>query len=237
MDSNFQKSWINDSMNGSLGTILLLLLLFSVCVVPVMAGKETLVVEDGVHLVQLDNSATVLDPSYYVKPLGADFVVDGNQYYWIRIGNVVAKGLTTVWWATWVILISLIIFWIVITVYWERFVKHIFPKFYAELSKPIDQKSKWVHFKTNFLYVVPLALAIGFFFIFSTSGVLPDALSHTVCGDYMDIQASDGTILLKVDKIHPETNTLYIKSGVNLTTLTHLSNSGVILNPTGVKPA
>ena len=84
------------------------------------------------------------------------------------------------------------------------------------------------------MYVVPLALAIGFFFIFSTSGVLPDALSHTVCGDYMDIQASDGTILLKVDKIHPETNTLYMKSGINLTTLTHLSPSGTILHTSRV---
>ena len=65
--------------------------------------------------------------------------------------------------------------------------------------------------------------------------MLPDALSHTVCGDYMDIQASDGTILLQVDKIHPETNLLYMKSGVNLTALTHLSGSGNILNATGVR--
>ena len=65
--------------------------------------------------------------------------------------------------------------------------------------------------------------------------MLPDALSHTVCGDYMDIQASDGTILLQVDKMHPETNSLYMKSGVNLTALTHLSGSGNILTATGVK--
>ena len=217
---------------------LILLLICSVCVVPVMAGTGDMIylMEDGVHLVKFDQSPTVLDPDYYNKPIGGNFVVDGNQFYWVRIGSEVSEKLTTVWWATWIILISLIIFWVFSMVYWERFVKRTFPKFYAELSKPIDQKSKWVHFKTNFLYVVPLALAVGFFFIFSASGVLPDALSHTVCGDYMDIQASDGTILLQVDKIHPETNSLYMKSGVNLTVLTHLSGSGNILNTTGVRP-
>ena len=68
------------------------------------------------------------------------------------------------------------------------------------------------------------------------SGILPNTFTHAVCGDYMDIQASDDTILLKVDKIHPETNQLYMKSGVNLTVLTHLSGSGNILTATGVKP-
>jgi len=223
-----------------MSTLFIFLLLCAMCVAPVMAGdKQLSIVEDGVHLIKSDGSPTVLSPSYANKNeilVGTNFVVDGNQYYWVRIGSEVSKGLTTVWWATWFILISLIVFWVVITVYWERFIKRAFPKFYAELSKPIDQKSKWVHFKTNFLYVVPLALAVGFFFIFSASGVLPDALSHTVCGDYMDIQASDGTILLQVDKMHPETNTLYMKSGVNLTVLTHLLGSGNILNATGVKP-
>ena len=229
----------NNSRWSLMSTLFILLLICAMCVAPVMAGTQTEVVEDGVHLIKSDNSPTVLDPNYAIKNkmlVGTDFVVDGNQYYWVRIGSVVSKGLTTVWWATWFILILLIVFWIVITVYWERFIKRAFPKFYAELSKPIDQKSKWVHFKTNFLYVVPLALAVGFFFIFSASGVLPDALSHTVCGDYMDIQASDGTILLQVDKTHPETNSLYMKSGVNLTALTHLSGSGDILNATGVRP-
>ena len=228
MDSNSRWSLMS--------TLFILLLLCAMCVVPVMAGDQTNVVEDGVRLLKFDDSPTMLDDAYYNLKPTVNFVVEGNQYYWVRIGSVVSKGLTTVWWATWFILISLIVFWVVITVYWERFIKRAFPKFYAELSKPIDQKSKWVHFKTNFLYVVPLALAVGFFFIFSASGVLPDALSHTVCGDYMDIQASDGTILLQVDKIHPETNQLYMKSGVNLTVLTHLSGSGNILTATGVKP-
>ena len=222
-----------------MSTLFIFLLLCAMCVAPAMAADQQIaVVEDGVHLLKFDTSATKLDPQFYKNmDVGVNFVVDGNQYYWVRIGSVVSNGLTTVWWATWFILISLIVFWVVITVYWERFIKRAFPKFYAELSKPIDQKSKWVHFKTNFLYVVPLALAVGFFFIFSASGVLPDALSHTVCGDYMDIQASDGTILLQVDKIPPETNPLYMKSGVNLTTLAHLSGSGNILNTTGAKPA
>ena len=61
-------------------------------------------------------------------------------------------------------------------------------------------------------------------------------LTHAACDSFVDAKASDGTILLQVDKIHPETNPLYMKSGVNLTALTHLSGSGNILTATGVKP-
>ena len=61
-------------------------------------------------------------------------------------------------------------------------------------------------------------------------------LTHAACDGVVDAKASDGTIHLQVDKIHPETNQSYMKSGVNVTALTHLSGSGNILNITGVKP-
>jgi hypothetical protein len=56
------------------------------------------------------------------------------------------------------------------------------------------------------------------------------------CDGYVDLQASDGTILLSVDKLHPETNTLYMKSGLNLTTLTHIPSSGNTIQNYGVSP-
>jgi hypothetical protein len=85
-------------------------------------------------------------------------------------------------------------------------------------------------------YSIPL-ICVGLLLYFSmVSGILPTALAHAACGEYMDIQASDGTILLPVDKIHPETNTLYMKSGLNLTTLTHIPSSGNTIQNYGVSP-
>ena len=73
---------------------LVFLLLCSVCVVPVMAGTQTEVVEDGVHLLKFEDSPTKLDFNVYKMDAPADFVVDGNQYYWVRIGNVKASDLS-----------------------------------------------------------------------------------------------------------------------------------------------
>jgi len=88
------------------------------------------------------------------------------------------------------------------------------------------------------VFALPIMFIIGFT---CANGVVvnkvADGVTHIACDGFVDAKASDGTILLQVDKIHPEANNLYMKSGVNLTTLTHLSCSGNILNVTGVKPA
>ena len=73
---------------------LVFLLLCAMCVAPVMAGVGTRVVEDEVHLVKTDDSPTTLDPRVYNMGVQEDFVVDGNQFYWVRIGNVKARDLS-----------------------------------------------------------------------------------------------------------------------------------------------
>ena len=74
---------------------LVFLLLCSVCVVPAMAGdSQKNVVEDGVHLVKLSDSPTKLDHHFYDVDPTVNFVVDGNQYYWVRIGSVKASDLS-----------------------------------------------------------------------------------------------------------------------------------------------
>ena len=73
---------------------LVFLLLCAMCVAPVMAGTRTAVIEDGVHLLKSGESPTKLDSKIYKMELDEDFVVDGNQYYWVRIGNVKASDLS-----------------------------------------------------------------------------------------------------------------------------------------------
>ena len=231
MNNNSRRS----RMKGSLGTILLLLLLCATCVVPVMAStmatSGSRVVEDGVHLVKFTDSPTELDDQYYHMKLPETIVIDGNQFYWVRIGNVVSARLTTVWWA---LIASVMLFGVFcgfFAWYWSQGIPHIFPN---ALPKNItDTHSR---LKVRMIYSIPL-ICIGLLSgALLSSGVLPHAITHAICGDYMDIQASDGTILIQVDKIHPESNTVYMKTGINLTKLTHLSSSGNILNLTGVKP-
>ena len=211
---------------------LVFLLLCSVCVLPVVAEGQKSVVRDGVHLLQFSDVPTMLDDGYYnTLKQTESFVVDGNQFYWVRIGSVVSKGLTTVWWAIWLSIMIFSLFCGFFAWYWSQGIPRFFPD--ALPKTIIDTRSR---FKIRMTYSIPL-ICIGLILYFTMiSGILPNTFTHAVCGDYMDIQASDDTILLKVDKIHPETNQLYMKSGVNLTVLTHLSGSGNILTATGVKP-
>jgi hypothetical protein len=224
------------SNNSFTGTLFVLLLLCSVCIAPVMAGTGTRVIEDGVHLIKLDDSPPVLNPDVYHLYLAEDVIVDGNQFYWVRIGSVKAEGLSSAWWTVWIISTILFMFLIFVAFYWDRLIKRFFPQLHANVTNPTDQKSNWVRFKANMLYSLPITIITITLGILIVSGMLPHAITHTVCGDYMDLKASDGTILLQVDKLHPETNTLYMKSGINLSALTHLSGSGNIIPTHGVNP-
>ena len=75
---------------------LILLILCATCITPVMAAnKQTNIVEDGVHFIKFDDSPTILDDHFYdIKP-NVNFVVDGNQFYWVRIGNEKTKTLSS----------------------------------------------------------------------------------------------------------------------------------------------
>jgi hypothetical protein len=220
--------------------LFLILLLCSVCITPVMAGdSQKTVVEDSVHLLKFDDSPTKLDHHFYDIDPTVNFVVDGNQYYWVRIGNAVSKGLTTVWWAKIVSLLLLFAAFGAISYLWILGFARVFPKMTANIAYPIGDfgpvGGRWTEFKHQIPLVFPVLCTLGILYCIFSSGVVAGVLTHAVCDGFVDLQASDGTILLKVDKVHPETSTLYMKSNVNLTTLTHLSSSGNILNLTGVK--
>ena len=125
---------------------LVFLLLCALCVAPVMAGTQTEVVEDGVHLIQSDNSPTVLDPNYAIKNkmlVGTDFVVDGNQYYWVRIGSGVSKGLTAVWWATLVAFLLLLIVGGSLAYGCYFLLRRLFPEHHRIASLPRTPENRW----------------------------------------------------------------------------------------------
>ena len=222
MDNNSRRSWMS--------TLFILLLLCSVCVLPVMAGTQTEVVEDGVRLLKFDDSPTMLDDAYYKLKPTVDFVVDGNQFYWVRIGSVVSKGLTTVWWAKIISLLMLFAAFGIISYLWLLGFSRLFPKMTAKIAYPIGDfgpvGGRWREFKHQIPLVFPILCTLGILYCVFSSGVVAGVLTHAACDGFVDAKASDGTILLQVDKMHPETNRLYMKSGVNLTTLTHLSSSG-----------
>ena len=227
-----------------MSTLFIFLLLCAMCVAPVMAGdKQLSIVEDGVHLIKSDGSSTVLSPSYANKNeilVGTNFVVDGNQYYWVRIGSEVSKGLTTVWWAKIISLLMLFAAFGIISYLWLLCFSCLFPKMTAKIAYPIGDfgpvGGRWREFKHQIPLVFPILCTLGILYCVFSSGVVAGVLTHAACDGFVDAKSSDGTILLQVDKIHPETNSLYMKSGVNLTVLTHLSDSGNILTATGVKP-
>ena len=217
---------------------LILLLLCSVCVVPVIASQQrNPVTEDGVHLVKFDDSPTILDSQYYHMEQNMDFVVDGNQFYWVRIGNTVSKSLTTVWWATLVAFLLLLIVGGSLAYGCYLLLRRLFPEHLRIASLPRTHENQWRCAKSLMVFALPIMFIIGFT---CANGVVvnkvADGVTHIACDGFVDAKASDGTILLQVDKIHPKTNQLYMKSGVNLTALTHLSGSGNILTATGVKP-
>jgi hypothetical protein len=227
------------SKSSHIGVFLLLLLLCSVCVAPVMAAdKQSAVVEDGVHFLKFDTSPTKLDPQFYKNmDIGVNFVVDGNQFYWVRIGSVVSKGLTTVWWAKGVAATILFFIGLVGLYCWYLLFKRYFSTHYAVFMSPRDSVSGRPLMKALMLFFIPFYCIFGVTVIDSSAtDALSDIISDITCGDYRDLVSSDGTILLKVDKVHPETNTLYLNSGVNVTRLTHLSGSGMILPLSGVSP-
>ena len=193
-----------------------ILLICSVCVVPVMAGAGTRVVEDGVYLVKLDQSPTVLDPDYYNKPIGEDFVVDGNQFYWVRIGNEKASALSKNDMAN---LLCRGVF-AVATGAGVAFV--------VGTTGTAEVSSAGVATPATLpLAVGALAGLIEFGSDYATK--LCDVFETWFVTDKYRYVASDGTILIGIAK----TNTAGIqelkKNGLDITKLTHLSSDGSLV--------
>ena len=219
------------------GLFILLLLLCAICITPVMAGTRTEIIEDGVHLLKSDDTSTVLNPQIYRRFIDEEFVVDGDASYWVRIGNVKAKELTTVWWAKPLAATTLLIIGLIGVSCWYLAFKRYLPEYYTATIRPVDPAKRKKALKAFIAFFIPVMCIFGATVIDNTaSNALTDIINHSSCEDYANIISSDGTILLKINKIHPETNNLYIKSGLNLTTLMHIPSSGNNMQKIGVNP-
>ena len=204
-----------------------LIIICAICIAPVTASSPTPVDEDGVHLIKYDDSPTQINPRTYHLNLIDDVVIDGDTSYWIRIGNVASEQLTTVWWAKPLATTTLLIIGLISVCCWYLAFKRYLPDYYTATIRPIDPAKRKQALKAVIAFFIPVMCIFGVTVIDNTvPNTLTDIINHITCGEYMDIQASDGTILLKVNKIHPETNNLYIKSGLNLTTLMHIPSYG-----------
>ena len=203
----------------------ILLLICSVCVAPVMAGKETRVVEDGVYLVKLDDSPTVLDPSYAIKngmPVAADFVVDGNQYYWVRIGNVKARDLST----------NAVAYFVC------KGVIIVGAAGVAYASAPLiaggSGASVAVGGATFTVTAGQLAALVGAgigYIADVTSAICSEVEKRFVDNKYRYV-ASDGTILIGIAKTNTAGISELKKTGLDITKLTHLSSDGSLVPKT-----
>jgi hypothetical protein len=210
-----------------MSTLFILLLLCAMCVVPVMAGTRIEIIEDGVHLLKSDDASTVLNPQIYRRLIDEEFVVDGDTSYWVRIGNVKAKGLTTVWWAKPLAATTLLIIGLIGVSCWYLAFKRYLPEYYTATIRPVDPAKRKKALKAFIAFFIPVMCIFGATVIDNTaSNALTDIINHSSCEDYANIISSDGTILLKVDKIHPEKNTLYAKSGLNIYAMNHIPSSG-----------
>jgi hypothetical protein len=170
-----------------------------------------------------------------MKP-NVDFVVDGDQFYWVRIGSVAAKGLTSAWWVDLAVLLLVLELLMLTIVLWYYGGKHYFSGFYTTLVTPLRVQGVRSFIKHLLVFLLPV-VAVGTLLVSGpVIGGLHGFFTHVACDGYVDLQASDGTILLPVDKLHPETNTLFMKSGLNLTTLTHIPRSGNTIQNYGVSP-
>ena len=195
---------------------LVILLLCSVCVVPVLAAdQQNNVVEDGVHLIKFDDSPTILDDKYYDLKSNVNFVVDGNQFYWVRIGNEKASDLSS------------------------NTIARLVCKYGLYLGAlgaggvvgAVAGGAEVTTFGAATPVVLPIAgVVLGF--IIGIAG-----FSDDVCQKFetwfvdnkYQVVASDGTILLGIAK----TNTAGIqelkKNSLDITQLTHLSSDGNVV--------
>jgi len=195
---------------------LVFLLLCSVCVLPVVAEGQKSVVRDGVHLLQFSDVPTMLDDGYYnTLKQTESFVVDGNQFYWVRIGSVKAKDLSS------------------------NTIARLVCKYGLYLGAlgaggvvgAVAGGAEVTTFGAATPVVLPIAgVALGF--IIGIAGFSDDVcqkFEKWFVDNKYQVVASDGTILIGIAK----TNTAGIqelkKNGLDITKLTHLSSDGSLV--------
>ena len=203
-----------------MSTLFILLLICSVCVVPVMAGTRTEVIEDGVHLLKSGESPTKLDSKIYKMELDEDFVVEGNQFYWVRIGCVKASGLSTH------ALSSLLCYGVFLGVAGvaDGVIAFVTLPPAVTAAPPTLGGSVALYF----VGVGVVTAAVDGSLVWVATKLCPIVEKQFVDNNYRYV-ASDGTILIGIAK----TNTAGIqemkKTGLDITKLTHLSSDGSLV--------
>ena len=199
---------------------LVLLLLCSVCVVPAMAGtmatSGSQITEDGVHLVKFDDSPTMLDPQFYTKTVGDNFIVEGNQNYWVRIGNEKAKTVST----------NAIAYFMCKGVIIVGAAGVAYAAAPAIASGAGVSATVWGATLTVSAGQLAALVGAGIGYIADvTSAICSDVEKQFVTNNYRYV-ASDGTILVGIAKTNTAGISELKKSGLDITTLTLLSTDG-----------
>ena len=202
---------------------LVFLLLCAMCVAPVMASQQrNPVTEDGVHLVKFDDSPTILDSQYYHMEQNMDFVVDGNQFYWVRIGNVKARDLST----------NAVAYFVC------KGVIIVGAAGVAYVSAPLiaggSGASVAVGGATFTVTAGQLAALVGAgigYIADVTSAICSEVEKQFVDNNYRYV-ASDGTILIGIAKTNTAGISELKKNGLDITKLTHLSSDGSLVPKT-----
>ena len=199
---------------------LVFLLLCSVCVVPAMAGTKTEVVEDGVHLLNFDDSPTKLDFNIYKIDSTEDVVVDGNQYYWVRIGSVKASDLSTH------ALSSLLCYGVFLGVAGvaDGVIAFVTLPPAVTAAPPTLGGSVALYF----VGVGVVTAAVDGSLVWVATKLCPIVEKQFVDNNYRYV-ASDGTILIGIAKTNTAGISELKKTGLDITKLTHLSSDGKIV--------
>jgi hypothetical protein len=195
---------------------LVLLLLGATCIAPVMAGSPKYITEDGVHLTKYADSPTQLDPNYYRLNSADDVVVDGDQYYWVRVGNVKAEGLSKNVYAN-LACKGFVVFGAAGVVYVAT------PVILA--GGGITLTIGATTFTASPAAIAALFTAIGGFTSDQLTNVCETVETWFVNNKYQ-VVASDGTILLGIKKDNTAGIQELKKDGIDIEKLTHLSKDG-----------
>jgi hypothetical protein len=150
-----------------------------------------------------------------------DFVVDGDQYYWVRIGSVKAEGLSKNVYAN-LACKGFVVFGAAGVVYVAT------PVILA--GGGITLTIGATTFTASPAAIAALFTAIGGFTSDQLTNVCETVEKWFVENKYR-VVASDGTILLGIKKDNTTGIQELKKDGIDIKALTHLSKEGKVLNP------
>ena len=210
----------NNSRWSLMSTLFILLLICAMCADPVMAGTPTFTLEDGVHLAKYIDSPSQLDPHFYTMNSGDDFVVDGNQFYWVRIGNVKASDLSTH------ALSSLLCYGVFLGVAGvaDGVIAFVTLPPAVTAAPPTLGGSVALYF----VGVGVVTAAVDGSLVWVATKLCPIVEKQFVDNKYRYV-ASDGTILIGIAKTNTAGISELKKNGLDITKLTHLSSDGSLV--------